>query len=818
MKKEVNEIDIAVSNKDEDILKASEETNIEAMKSEPVMVMPVVAIKGLVMLPGMLVHFDLHQDESVSAINAAMKEGRSVLIVAQKDTSAGGFTIDDMYEIGTISAVKQMIKMPGNIVRVLAQGQRRGHLLSFTQTAPYLEARVGLPYETSAEELPVIDQRAMLRSLKDVLEEYIKENDKFAKELAKQLMACDSLDALINQIAISVPMTTTSKQKILEQMDIMDRFETLAVTLTNEIQVIKIKKDLQGKVRERVDKNQKDYIMREQMKVIREELGEKSALDDADEFMETLEGIVCSDQIREKIKKEIERYKTVAASQAESVVQRTYVETLLSLPWDKMTHDNLSIANAKETLDRDHYGLDKVKERILEFLSVRILNSMGQAPIICLVGPPGTGKTSIARSVASALDKKYVRICLGGVRDEAEIRGHRKTYIGAMPGRIIDGLKEAGTKNPLMLLDEIDKVSSDYKGDTSSALLEVLDPEQNKHFTDHYIEIPVDLSEVLFICTANSTKTIPRPLLDRMEVIEVSSYTDNEKLHIAKGFLYPKQLEKNGLKKSQLKISDGAIRLMISGYTREAGVRNLERRFSEICRKAARKILEEQQAYEATGADHEGFTETQVKVSEKNLQDFLGKQKYHELKANNKAEVGIVRGLAWTEVGGDTLQIEVNTMPGKGELVLTGSLGDVMKESARIALSYVRSVSDKFKLQDDFFEKHDIHVHVPEGATPKDGPSAGITMATALYSALSNIPVKPDIAMTGEISLRGKVMPIGGLKEKLLAAKKAGIKTVLVPSENEPDLNELSEEITEGMQIITVSEMRQVLKNALHED
>lgn len=818
MKKEVKEINISVPENEENFVEESEQNNIEAMKTEPAMVMPVVAIKGLVMLPGMLVHFDLHQDESVSAINAAMKEGRSVLIVAQKESATGSsFSIDDMYEIGTISSVKQMIKMPGNIVRVLAQGSRRGHLLSFTQTVPYLEARVGLPYETNADMLPIADQRAMIRSLKDILEEYFQANDKIAKELAKQLMSCDSLDALINQIAISVPMPTPAKQKILEAMDIMDRFETIAITITNEIEVIKIKKDLQGKVRERVDKNQKDYIMREQMKVIREELGEKNALDDADEFMEALDELVCSEKVREKIKKEIERYKNVAGSQAESVVSRTYIETLLSLPWDKMTRDNLSITNAKETLDRDHYGLEKVKERILEFLSVRVLNSKGQSPIICLVGPPGTGKTSIARSVASALDKKYVRICLGGVRDEAEIRGHRKTYIGAMPGRIITGLKEAGTKNPLMLLDEIDKVSSDYKGDTSSALLEVLDPEQNRHFADHYVEIPVDLSEVLFICTANSTKTIPRPLLDRMEIIEVNSYTENEKLHIAKDFLYPKQLEKNGLKKSTLKISEDAMRLMISGYTREAGVRNLERRFGEICRKAARKLLEEKQSFEASGRPASEYKEKPIKITGKNLKDYLGKQKFHELKANEKPEVGIVRGLAWTEVGGDTLQIEVNTMPGKGELILTGSLGDVMKESARIALSYVRSVSEKIKLDEDFFEKHDIHVHVPEGATPKDGPSAGITMTTALYSALSGIPVRPDIAMTGEVSLRGRVMPIGGLKEKLLAANKAGMKLVLVPEENKPDLDEISEEITRGMEVIPVSDMKQVLKYALSE-
>ena len=790
----------------ENVLSETEELNREAMNYEPITIMPVVAIKGLVMLPGMLIHFDIHQEEAVSAINAAMKEGRPVLVVTQKDGNATQIRIDDLYRMGTISVVKQIIKMPGNLVRVLTQGIKRGRLVNFTKTVPYLEARVAEPYETTSDVLSMAERKAMIRGLKDILAEYTKLDDRLGKEISAQLMNCDSLDALLDQISISLPITTTSKQKILETVDIADRFETIAVIITNEIEVIRIKKDLQGKVKDKVDKNQKDYIMREQMKVIREELGEKSALDDADEFMKTLETLEASQPVKDKIKKEIERYKNVAASQAEGVVARSYIETLLSLPWDRMSKDDLDIKKAQTVLDNEHYGLEKVKERILEFLAVRALNMKGQAPIICLVGPPGTGKTSIARSVAEALNKKYVRICLGGVRDEAEIRGHRKTYIGAMPGRIIEGLKEAGTKNPLMLLDEIDKVSSDYKGDTSSALLEVLDPEQNKHFNDHYIEIPVDLSEVFFICTANTTKTIPRPLLDRMEVIEVSSYTDNEKLHIAKDFLYPKQLEKNGLDKKELRISPAAMKRMIAGYTREAGVRNLERRFGEIARKAARKILEAKQA----GQECEV-----IKVTDKNLTDFLGKVKYHELKANSKADVGIVRGLAWTAVGGDTLQIEVNTMPGKGELILTGSLGDVMKESAVIAKSYVRSQSKKIGLKPDYFDKNSIHIHVPEGATPKDGPSAGITIATAIYSAVSGKKVRADVAMTGEISLRGKVMEIGGLKEKLLAAKKAGIKLVLIPKDNESDLSEISEEITEGMEIVPVTSMDQVLERAI---
>ncbi len=791
--------------KDAEFIRVTEEVNKDAIESEPVQIMPVVAIKGLVMLPGMMIHFDLHQDESVNAINSAMKEGKAVLVVTEKDANAGHVRIEELYEMGTISFVKQLIKMPGNFVRVLAQGQRRGRLLSFTKTSPHLEGRVAIPFETTAAQLPPIDQRAMLRGLQDILAEYLRVNEKIGADIAKQLVGCDNLDMLINQIAISIPINPTAKQKILDAVDIYDRYQAVAVILANETEIIKIKKDLQNKVREKVDKNQKDYIMREQMKVIREELGEKNSADEAQEYLDRLETLTCSPYIKEKIKKEINRFTASAGAQAEAVVGRNYIETLLDLPWDKMSVDNLDIKNAEKILDRDHYGMEKIKERILEFLSVRALNTKGQTPIICLVGPPGTGKTSIARSVATALNKKYVRICLGGVRDEAEIRGHRKTYIGAMPGRIITGLKEAGVKNPLMLLDEIDKVSSDYKGDTSAALLEVLDPEQNKHFTDHYVELPTDLSEVLFICTANSLKTISRPLLDRMEIIEVSSYTENEKEHIARDFLLPKQLEKNGLTGKQVKVSMPAIRLMISGYTREAGVRNLERKFGDICRKAARKILTEKQEH----ADEKDFVPSVVKVTDKNLDDFLGKKKYDNLKANKADDVGIVRGLAWTEVGGDTLQIEVNTMPGKGGLTLTGQLGDVMKESAQIALSYVRSVIRD--IDDNWFEEHSLHVHVPAGATPKDGPSAGITMATAIYSAVSGIPVRHDIAMTGEISLRGKVMPIGGLKEKLLAANKAGMKIVLVPIENKPDLSEISEEITAGMEVIPVSTMAEVL-------
>lgn len=767
--------------------------------------MPVVALKGITMLPGMLIHFDIQKESSISAINTALQEGREILIVTQKNAVSEHPDQVDLYAMGTISVVKQMIKMPGNQIRVLAAGIRRGLLTELVSTEPHLEGLVSLPMEVNADSLSVTRQRAMLRELKELLGAYVSINEKIGRDIAKQLMSVETVDDLINQLAISIPMTVTAKQKILEATDISDRYEAVMVILANEIEILRIKKELQVKVKAKVDKNQRDYVLREQLKIIREELGEGASTDDIPEFYEKLEALVAGDTVKQQIKKAIDRYKSVMGSPSESVVERSYVENLLSLPWDYATKDNLDIARAEKILNRDHYGLEQVKKRVLEFLAVRALNEKGQAPIICLVGPPGTGKTSIARSVATALKKEYVRICLGGVRDEAEIRGHRKTYVGAMPGRFIQALKTAKVKNPLFLLDEIDKVGSDFKGDPASALLEVLDPEQNKHFTDHYVEIPVDLSEVLFICTANTTQTIPKPLLDRMELIEVHSYTENEKYHIAREHLLLKQLEKHGLTKKELQITADGLREVISSYTREAGVRSLERKLAELCRKTAMEVLKARQ-------NHTEF-ET-VKVTKKTVSGYLGKPRYRLNKANETAEIGIVRGLAWTEAGGDTLQIEVNSMAGKGTLLLTGKLGDVMKESAQIALSYVRSQTGE-TVSADYFETHDFHLHVPEGAVPKDGPSAGITMATAFYSVVTGIPVKAEVAMTGEISLRGRVLPIGGLKEKLLAAKQAGIKLVLIPKENVPDLNEISEEITTGMKIVPVEKMTEVLEYAL---
>lgn len=762
--------------------------------------LPMVALRGMTIMPEMVVHFDVSREKSIAAIQEAMAGDQKIFLVAQRSIETDDPIQEDVYEVGTVGTIKQIMKLPKHIVRVLVSGETRGILKQLQQDTPYLRAEVEVIDESDLVIQDDLNGEAMARSLKDTFLDYAARNGKMSKEAVAEILEIKSLKKLVDEIAANTPFYYVDQQEILGKVDFWERYETLAFKLVNEVQIMDIKDELQQKVKERVDKHQKEYILREQLKLIREELGDDSTLYDAEEFEKAAKNLKAPKEVNEKLKKEISRFKSSLNSPAESGVIRTYIETLLEMPWDKAGKDNQDIKYAEEVLEADHYGLEQVKERILEFLAVRSLTKKGESPILCLVGPPGTGKTSIARSLAKALKKPYVRISLGGVRDEAEIRGHRKTYVGAMPGRIANGIRQAGVKNPLMLLDEIDKVSTDYKGDTFSALLEVLDSEQNYKFRDHYLEVPLDLSEVLFIATANSLQTIPRPLLDRMEVIEVTSYTENEKLHIATEHLIPKQLEKNGLKKEQLKISKNAVWKIASNYTKEAGVRQLEREIGNICRKAAKEIL-------TTG-------KKSVTITEKNLFKYLGKEKFTYQMANAADEIGIVRGLAWTSVGGDTLQIEVNVMPGKGEIMLTGQLGDVMKESARTGISYIRSVSRDYQIADDFFEKHDIHVHIPEGAVPKDGPSAGITMATAMLSAITEQKVRADIAMTGEVTLRGRVLPIGGLKEKLLAAKNAGIKTVLVPKKNLADVEELSQEITKGLEILPVEHMEEVLKAA----
>lgn len=762
--------------------------------------LPAIALRGTTILPDMIVHFDVSREKSMKAIEKAMVQDQKVFLITQRDPETEEPAQEDLYKIGTIAEIKQLVKTKKNMIQVLVEGQERGELLRFEENPLYLEAEIAL-FEEEQEEPEGNVKEAMLRGIKELFVLYCNENPKLSKDLAGQILELEDVRRVIDQIAVNLPMKYEDKQKILEAVNLEERYEVLGGILCNEIDIMQIRTDLNSKVKERVDKNQRDYILREQLKVIREELGDQDTLSEADQFKEQVSKLKASKEVKEKINREIDRFKNAAGMQAEAGVIRSYIETLLSLPWDKVSRDNKNLAKAKKILEEDHYGLEKVKERIMEFLAVRTLTKKGESPILCLAGPPGTGKTSIARSVARALDKEYVRMSLGGVRDEAEIRGHRRTYIGAMPGRIANGLIQAGVKNPLMLLDEIDKVSSDYKGDTSSALLEVLDSEQNRKFRDHYVEIPLDLSEVLFIATANDLQTIPRPLLDRMEVIEISSYTQNEKEHIAREHLIPKQIKAHGLKENQLLISDEALREVIAGYTKEAGVRSLERKLGEICRKTARKILEDK--------------EETISVNVDNLESFLGRARYTYQRKNKTDEVGIVRGLAWTSVGGDTLQIEVNLMPGKGEFLLTGQLGDVMKESAQAGISYIRSVAEEYGIKPEFFQKHDLHIHIPEGAVPKDGPSAGITMATAMLSAMTNTPVKANVAMTGEITLRGRVLPIGGLKEKLLAAKSAGMKKVLIPFENQADVEELDEEITGGMKIVPVKTMKEVLKHAL---
>lgn len=786
----------------------SEKNNVAVNRT-----LPAVALRGMTILPGAIIHFDLNREKSISAIEKAMMAGGQIFLVTQKDAEDKNPVYEQLYHIGTIAVIKQITKLPNRVIRVLVEGVCRGEFLAVDEEKPgFLEARVREVAKEEeyadflSQEEAKVQEEAMLRQLKEYFGTYASYYPKMGQTAAKRYADVQDISSLIDQMVMNMPLDHVAKQKVLETVSVTKRYDLVCEILVNEIEVAKVKSDLAQKIKSKVEKNQKEYLLREQLHYIKEELGEGGSLSDAEQFLKAVEELPAKEEVKEKIKKEISRFQKLSPNSSESSVERAYIETLLELPWDKASRDNESMSRAEEILDREHYGLEKVKERILEFLAVRCLTKKGDSPILCLVGPPGTGKTSIARSVAEALDKQYVRICLGGVRDEAEIRGHRKTYVGAMPGRLVAGLKQAGVKNPLMLLDEIDKVSNDYKGDTFSALLEVLDSEQNVRFRDHYVEVPIDLSEVLFIATANTTQTIPRPLLDRMEIIEVNSYTANEKFHIAKEHLLAKQLEKNGLNKSMLSIRDSAVKSIITHYTKEAGVRNLERKLGDICRKAAREILKAKEAGEVL---------PKISVTASNLEEYLGKKKYSPDKANKKPEVGIVRGLAWTSVGGDTLQIEVNRMPGKGEIELTGQMGDVMKESALIAMSYVRSVGEDYGIKPEIFKEYDFHIHIPEEAVPKDGPSAGITMATALFSAVTEKPVRSDIAMTGEVTLRGRALPIGGLKEKILAAKTAGIKEVLVPAENKKDIEDISGEIKEGLVITYVKDMKDVLSRAL---
>lgn len=758
-----------------------------------------VALRGLALLPKYVAHFDVSREKSVVAIEKAMKEEQRLFLVAQKDENVEDPKPEDLYTTGVVARIHQVIKVQGGILRLIVESEERAVWTEITDEDGCLNAKIEyVPFEVDVED--ETEKEAMFRELHDLFGKYLIVNRNFGKGFVKQMLEIKSLEKLVQFVASNLPVEYKNRQKLLEAKELSTRYQLLLVMLENEISIFKIRAELQSKVRKKVDENQKNYVLREQMQAIREELGEDNFDSEIEDYRSRTKKLKAPKEVKDKLNKEIDRLEGLSSNSSEGSVSRGYIDTLLELPWNKSSKDNLDIKEAKQILEDDHYGLSDVKKRVLEFLAVRALTKAGDAPIICLVGPPGTGKTSIARSIARALNKKYVRICLGGVRDEAEIRGHRKTYVGAMPGRIANGMKQAGVNNPLMLLDEIDKVSSDYKGDTQSALLEVLDSEQNCQFRDHYVELPMDLSKVLFVATANSTETISRPLLDRMEIIQISGYTENEKFHIAKKYLVSKELEKNGLKKSQLTISDNALKKIISNYTKEAGVRNLERNIAALCRKAAWKILEE--------------NKKSVKITDSNLKTYLGKEKFHVDMANEKPQTGIVRGLAWTSVGGDTLEIEVNVMPGKGEILLTGKLGEVMQESARTGISYIRSVSKQYKIADDFFKKHDIHIHIPEGAVPKDGPSAGITMATAILSAVTDTPVKPEVAMTGEITLRGRVLPIGGLKEKMLAAKLAGIKTILVPKKNEPDVEEIDDEIKQGMKICFVEKMEQVIKEA----
>lgn len=769
-------------------------------------IVPAICLQGICVLPGLKVNFDINKGKSIAALNAAMESGEEVFLVAKKSTTEQTSQEVSLYTVGVLAKVSEMVKLPGNTARILVETSVKAKSFDYLERGDYLQAEIEeIPDDT--DDMDELEKEAKLSMYKELIYEYASFRPKMGQDGLKLLYNIQDLTVLLNRSISMIPIYYEKKQKFLQAEMLSEKYDLAYQYIQEEIAIIKIQQDFQKKIKEKVEGNQKDYILREQMKVIRQELGEEDSVQESDTFLELTEKLDAPEEVKEKLKKEIRRYKQLSAGSAESNVVRGYIETMLDLPWNHKSEDNMDLANARKILDSNHYGLETVKERILEFLAVRAFcpdNEKGKSPVICLAGPPGTGKTSIAKSVAEALNKKYVRICLGGVKDEAEIRGHRKTYVGAMPGRILAALRSVQVKNPLMLLDEIDKIGSDYKGDPASALLEVLDDEQNSRFMDHYAEVPVDLSEVFFIATANDVSRIPRPLLDRMEVIDVTSYTMNEKMHIAIDYLVKKQLEANGLNKKQLSISKSAMEKIITGYTREAGVRNLERTIGKLCRKAVMEIMEKKV--------------DSVKITGKNLSKYLGKEKYLPDKTAGKDEAGIVRGLAWTSVGGDTLEIEVNTMPGKGVLMLTGNLGDVMKESAQTGLSYIRSVANQYGINDKVFQETDIHIHIPEGAVPKDGPSAGITMATAMLSALTDRKIYRDVAMTGEITLRGNILPIGGLKEKLLAAKVAGIHKVLVPVDNTRDVAEISKEITDGLNIVYVSHMKQVIKESLYEE
>ena len=766
------------------------------------LIYPLIALRGITVFPGIIIHFDLNRNKSIAAVNAAMQNNQEVVVCCQKQTEIDEPGREDLYDVGTIVVIKQVTKLPGGLMRILVEGKQRAVIESLDAISEKFYTAVVTPKEEPVTtEENIINEAAMLRVSMEAMTGYMEHFPRIAKTLQSQIQESMHLTQILDKMAANMPISYDKKQQVLAAFETKERFNVMNRILLEEVEIADVKEKLAAEIKGKVEKNQKEYILREQLSYIRKELNGENSLTESEVFLQQLEELDADDKIKEKIKKEINRYETISHSSSESAMERAYIEALLSMPWNKESIDTTDLSRAEEILEKNHYGMEKVKERILEFLAVRQMTEKSDSPIILLVGPPGTGKTSIAKSVAESLSKNYQRICLGGVRDEAEIRGHRRTYVGAMMGQVAGAIRHAGVKNPLVLLDEIDKVSNDYKGDTFSALLEVLDPDQNKHFRDHYVELPLDLSKVFFIATANTTSTIPRPLLDRMEVIEVSSYTENEKFHIAKEHLLKKQLEANGMDKGRLKIADKALKDIICYYTKEAGVRELERKIGTVCRKAAREYLQN--------------GNTNIRVNSTNLSDYLGIRKYTLTMANKKNEIGIVRGLAWTAVGGDTLQIEVNVMPGKGEIGLTGQMGEVMQESAMIGFSYIRSIASKYKIHQDFFKKNDLHIHIPEGAVPKDGPSAGITMATAMLSAITKKKVDCKLAMTGEITLRGKVLLIGGLKEKLLAAKTAGIKKVLVPDENRKDVEEISAEITDGIEIVFVTSMDEVLVHAL---